>query len=61
MVLRRPCGCGDDLLINMGKRAGKAWRYYRNQYGMSPTLETRARGDRERRDHNEFRLISLPR
>ena len=35
IVLRCPCSCGDDLLINVDKRAGKAWRYYRNQYGMS--------------------------
>ena len=35
MVLRCPCGCGDDLLINVDRRVGKAWRYYRNQYGMS--------------------------
>ena len=35
IVLRCPCGCGDDLLINVDGRVGKAWRYYRNQYGMS--------------------------
>lgn len=35
IVLRCPCGCGDDLLINVDKRVGKAWRYYRNQHGMS--------------------------
>jgi hypothetical protein len=35
IVLRCPCGCGDDLLINVDRRVGKAWRYYRNQYGMS--------------------------
>lgn len=35
IVMRCPCGCGDDLLINVDKRVGKAWRYYRNQYGMS--------------------------
>ena len=35
IVLRCPCGCGDDLLINVDKRVGPAWRYYRNQYGMS--------------------------
>lgn len=35
IVLRCPCSCGDDLLINVDTRAGKAWRYYRNQYGMS--------------------------
>lgn len=35
IVMRCPCGCGDDLLINVDKRVGKAWRYYRNQYGMT--------------------------
>ena len=35
IVMRCPCGCGEDLLINADKRAGKAWRYYRNQYGLS--------------------------
>jgi hypothetical protein len=35
IILRCPCGCGDDLLINVDRRVGKAWRYYRNQYGMS--------------------------
>src|SRR5690242_11685633 len=28
IILRCPCGCGDDLLINLDKRAGKAWRLY---------------------------------
>jgi hypothetical protein len=28
MILLCPCGCGDDLLINLDKRAGPAWRYY---------------------------------
>jgi hypothetical protein len=35
VIIRCPCGCGDDLLINLDKRAGPAWRYYRNQYGLS--------------------------
>lgn len=35
IVMRCPCGCGDDLLINVDKRVGPAWRFYRNQYGMT--------------------------
>jgi len=29
MVMKCPCGCGDDLLINLDGRAGDAWRLYR--------------------------------
>lgn len=28
MVLRCPCGCGDDLMINLDTRSGPAWRLY---------------------------------
>src|SRR5258706_1791972 len=28
VILRCPCGCGDDLLINLDKRSGPAWRLY---------------------------------
>lgn len=28
MMLNCPCGCGEDLPINLDRRAGKAWRYY---------------------------------
>ena len=28
VILRCPCGCGEDLLINLDKRAGPAWRLY---------------------------------
>ncbi len=35
LIIRCPCGCGDDLLINLDKRAGPAWRYYRNQHGLT--------------------------
>jgi hypothetical protein len=31
MVMRCPCGCGDDLLINLDFRAGPAWRLYRRK------------------------------
>lgn len=33
LVMRCPCGCGDDLLINLDKRAGPAWRFYQRQSG----------------------------
>lgn len=35
LVLRCPCGCGDELLINLDRRAGKAWRYYRSKEGLT--------------------------
>ncbi|MBK8322351.1 MAG: hypothetical protein IPL06_06320 [Betaproteobacteria bacterium] len=28
LILRCPCGCGEDIPINLDQRAGKAWRYY---------------------------------
>lgn len=28
LLLRCPCGCGDDLSINLDPRAGPAWRHY---------------------------------
>jgi hypothetical protein len=28
MMLKCPCGCGDDIPINLDQRAGKAWRIY---------------------------------
>lgn len=28
LIFRCPCGCGDDLLINLDKRSGPAWRLY---------------------------------
>src|ERR1700722_13719166 len=35
LVLRCPCGCGDDLIINLDKRSGPAWRYYHNRRGVT--------------------------
>ena len=35
LILRCPCGCGDDLLINLDRRAGKAWHLYRNRKGLT--------------------------
>jgi hypothetical protein len=31
LVLRCPCGCGDEIPVNLDSRAGKAWRLYRSQ------------------------------
>jgi hypothetical protein len=28
LIIRCPCGCGEDIPINLDRRAGKAWRYY---------------------------------
>jgi hypothetical protein len=28
LLMRCPCGCGDDLSINLDGRAGPAWRHY---------------------------------
>jgi hypothetical protein len=30
LVLRCPCGCGDDIPINLDRRAGPAWRLYKH-------------------------------
>ncbi len=35
LVMRCPCGCGDDLLVNLDNRAGPAWRYYLNRFGLT--------------------------
>jgi len=35
LVVRCPCGCGDDLLINLDDRAGSAWRCYLNRRGLT--------------------------
>ncbi len=29
LLLKCPCGCGDQIPVNVDKRAGKAWRLYR--------------------------------
>ena len=36
LLLRCPCRCGDDLIINLDPRVGPSWRYY--QRGNSITL-----------------------
>lgn len=35
LVMRCPCGCGDDLLINLDKQVGPAWRHYHNRRGLT--------------------------
>ncbi len=35
LILRCPCGCGDDLLINLDRRTGSAWHFYRNRKGIT--------------------------
>src|SRR5437899_6349934 len=35
LVMRCPCGCGDDLLINLDRRSGAAWRCYHNRRGLT--------------------------
>ena len=28
LLLKCPCGCGDEIPVNLDRRAGKAWRFY---------------------------------
>src|SRR5258708_7376675 len=28
LILKCPCGCGDEIPVNLDRRAGKAWRFY---------------------------------
>ena len=35
LVMRCPCGCKDDLLINLDNRVGPAWRYYLTRRGLT--------------------------
>jgi hypothetical protein len=35
LVMRCPCGCGDDLVINLDPRAGNAWRHYQTRHGLT--------------------------
>lgn len=34
-VIRCPCGCGDDIVINLDSRTGPAWRLYRSRKGIT--------------------------
>lgn len=35
LLMRCPCGCGEDIPVNIDPRAGKAWRLYHDKYGVS--------------------------
>src|ERR1051325_10943904 len=35
IVMRCPCGCGDNLIINLDKRTGYAWRLYMDSGGIT--------------------------
>jgi hypothetical protein len=35
IVFRCPCGCGEELPINLDPRAGPAWRIYRGKRGVT--------------------------
>ncbi len=34
-ILKCPCGCGDDISINLDSRTGPAWRYYQDKHGFT--------------------------
>lgn len=35
LIMLCPCGCGEEIPINLDSRAGPAWRLYRNQRGIT--------------------------
>lgn len=35
LMIKCPCGCGEEIPVNLDKRAGKAWRLYRNKEGLT--------------------------
>ena len=35
LMIKCPCGCGEDIPVNLDARAGKAWRLYRNRAGLT--------------------------
>lgn len=35
LVIRCPCGCRDDVLLNLDRAAGPAWRLYQTARGVS--------------------------
>jgi hypothetical protein len=39
LIVRCPCGCGDDLVINLDRRTGPAWRLYsrKSKLSLSPS------------------------
>lgn len=35
LAMRCPCGCGDNLIINLDSRTGYAWRFYQDPRGLT--------------------------
>jgi hypothetical protein len=35
LVIKCPCGCGEELVINLDNRIGSAWRLYRDKRGLT--------------------------
>jgi hypothetical protein len=35
LVIKCPCGCGEELVINLDGRVGPAWRLYRDKRGLT--------------------------
>lgn len=35
LVMICPCGCGDNIILNMDTRVGPAWRLYQNSKGLT--------------------------
>jgi len=35
LVMRCPCGCGDNLIVNLDARTGYAWRLYHDRRGLT--------------------------
>src|ERR1700736_4285138 len=35
LLIRCPCGCGDDFLVNLDGRLGPAWRHYSTRRGLA--------------------------
>ncbi|KQV52816.1 hypothetical protein ASC95_08405 [Pelomonas sp. Root1217] len=35
LMLKCPCGCGEEIPVNLDARAGKAWRLYRSKTGLT--------------------------
>lgn len=38
LLLLCPCGCGDELVVNLDPHAGPAWRLYQERYGRQVSL-----------------------
>lgn len=35
LLIKCPCGCGEEIPVNLDRRAGKAWRLYRGAGGIT--------------------------